>query len=131
MNSGEICHHAKMFMGAGEEKIAEMIQQEQGAAGASRAGTSYDRNKPGRSKPGQEQSRQEQSRQEQSKQEQARQERARQEQPRQEQARQEQLQQEQPWKNGSEYQTTKCSAYQVEYKCITIVSGAERTGERR
>ena len=65
MNSGEICHHAKMFMGAGEEKIAEMIQQEQ------------------------------------------------------------------PWKNGSEYQTTKCSAYQVEYKCITIVSGVERTGERR
>ena len=80
MNSGEICHHAKMFMGAGEEKIAEMIQQEQGAAGASRAGTSYDRNKPGRSKPGQEQARQEQSREEQSKQEQARQERARQEQ---------------------------------------------------
>ena len=80
MNSGEICHHAKIFMGAGEEKIAEMIQQEQGAAGASWAGTSYDRNKPGRSKPGQEQARQEQSKQEQSKQEQARQERARQEQ---------------------------------------------------
>ena len=54
MNSGEICHHAKIFMGAGEEKIAEMIQQEQ-----------------------------EQARQEQSKQEQARQEQAGQEQPRQ------------------------------------------------
>ena len=88
MNSGEICHHAKIFMGAGEEKIAEMIQQEQGAAGASWAGTSYDRNKPGRSKPGQEQARQEQSKQEQSKQEQARQERARQEQAGQEQPRQ-------------------------------------------
>ena len=110
MNSGEICHYAKIFMGAGEGKIAEMIQhepgREQAGAGAGQAGTSRGRSRPGRNKPGQEQ-------------------------PRQEQARQEQLQQEQPWKNGSEYQTTKCSAYQVEYKCITIVSGAERTGERR
>ena len=99
MNSGEICHHAKIFMGAGEGKIAEMIQQEQ------------------------EQARQEQARQEQSRQEQARAgagqtghgmgppgKNG-------------------PIKNGSEYQTTKCSAYQVEYKCITIVSGVERTGE--
>ena len=69
MNSGEICHHAKIFMGAGEEKIAEMIQQEQEQAR-------------------QEQSKQEQARQDQSKQEQARQERARQEQAGQEQPRQ-------------------------------------------
>ena len=85
MNSGEICHYAKMFMGAGEGKIAEMIQQEQGAAGTSQAGvvqagtsqtrtsqagtsqagvvqagtsqtrTSQGRNKPGRNRPGQKQ----------------------------------------------------------------------------
>ena len=68
MNSGEICHYAKIFMGAGEEKIAEMIQQEQ-----------------------------EQARQKQSKQEQARQERARQEQAKQEQAWQEQAWQVRCW----------------------------------
>ena len=108
MNSGEICHHAKMFMGAGEEKIAEMIQQEPGreqaGAGAVQAGTGQARAGQARAAragagqtghgmgpPGKNG----------------------------------------PIKNGSEYQTTKCSAYQVEYKCITIVSGAERTGERR
>ena len=52
MNSGEICHHAKMFMGAGEEKIAEMIQQEPGreqaGAGAGQAGTSRGRSRPDR-----------------------------------------------------------------------------------